>query len=147
MNELIVKVAEAESEDGLPYEAVHLLIDGSSLIALARQAEEPYAIREGHPNLAGAYGWLAASPESSSELAAGSKDEECKIPLLECRCGVPGCWPLLAKVTVSESAVIWSDFEQPHRGQESAAGHWMYEELGPFEFDRTAYDVQVRQIA
>jgi hypothetical protein len=146
MNELSVNVAATTDEDGSSYDAIQLLIDGNSLITLAHQAEQPYALREGHPNIAGAYGWLTASSANQTALASGSKDDEDKIPLLECSCGVPGCWPLLAKVTVSESHVTWSDFEQPHRGPLSAACHWAYGALGPFVFDRKAYDLQVNQI-
>lgn len=146
MNRLEVNVVTAEDEGGVAFHGVRLVVDGTDLADLARQAEEPNAIREGHPNLAGAYGLRVASRQCRQDLSSGSRDGNDKIPLLECKCGVPGCWPLIATVTIGESDVIWSDFEQPHRGEDSAAGHWEYK-MGPFVFDRGEYDRQVGGIA
>ena len=47
-----------------------------------------------------------------------------KSLLLECTCGITDCWFLLATITVTENAVMWSDFCQFHRD-------WRYD-LGPF---------------
>lgn len=57
-----------------------------------------------------------------------------KTPLLGCTCGEWGCWPLLARITASECGVTWSEFEQPFRPERD------YAELGPFVFDRRAYE-------
>ena len=57
-----------------------------------------------------------------------------KTPLLICSCGVPTCWPLLARVEADETWVTWSEFEQPHRPQ------WDYTGFGPFRFDREDYE-------
>ena len=49
-------------------------------------------------------------------------------------------WPLLCLIDATETRVIWSEFEQPHRRGKGARPPWTYEKLGPFEFDRQQYD-------
>ena len=66
-----------------------------------------------------------------------------KVTLLECACGEPGCWPLLAAVTVTPATVTWSAFEQPHRRRQGPAGSWRYDRLGPFIFSRPAYEAEL----
>lgn len=51
------------------------------------------------------------------------------VILLECMCGVEGCWPLLGRVRLSDATVIWDDFCQPHRPARDYTG------FGPFTFD------------
>lgn len=53
--------------------------------------------------------------------------------LLGCDCGEVGCWPLTARIAVTEDQVIWSHFSQEHRE------HWDYKGFGPFVFDRQQY--------
>lgn len=67
--------------------------------------------------------------------AAGSR-----VPLLGCSCGDGGCWPLLAGIFASEDAVVWKDFEQPHRPSRDYTG------FGPFRFDRVQYDSAVQEL-
>jgi hypothetical protein len=146
MNQISLRVVSGELEDGQSYSAIQVLIDGTSLIDLAHRVEEPFAKREGHPKLAGAYAWLPRkSAAAALGLRAQSPDE--KVAVLECACGVPGCWPLLAKISGDENTVVWSEFEQPHRNEEAVAGHWKYEALGPFSFDRELYEEGLRTIA
>jgi hypothetical protein len=38
-----------------------------------------------------------------------------KTPVLGCECGEWGCWPLMARITVTADLVVWDSFEQPHR--------------------------------
>ncbi|MDX3383635.1 hypothetical protein PV682_19510 [Streptomyces niveiscabiei] len=54
--------------------------------------------------------------------------------LLGCPCGIWACWPLTARIAVTDTTVTWSDFRQPNRE------HWGELPLGPFQFDRAAYD-------
>ena len=54
-----------------------------------------------------------------------------KITLLGCDCGIVECWFLLARITLLDEFVVWSEFEQFHRD-------WCYD-LGPFVFEREAY--------
>lgn len=55
-------------------------------------------------------------------------------PLLGCECGEWGCWPLMARITVTADLVIWDSFEQPHRKTRD------YTAFGPFRFERHQYD-------
>ena len=59
-----------------------------------------------------------------------------KITLLGCDCGIVECWFLLARITLLDELVVWSEFEQFHR-------NWRYD-LGPFVFEREAYLAAIR---
>lgn len=54
--------------------------------------------------------------------------------LLACDCGEVGCWPLAARITVDDTTVTWSTFQQPHRPE------WDYSAFGPFKFGRRQYE-------
>ena len=49
---------------------------------------------------------------------------------LGCECGEPGCWPLMAHITVRDQEVLGGSFEQPHRRDK-----WTYD-----DFDRSQYE-------
>ena len=128
--------------------SVSIYVDGRNFIDLVREVEQPFATREGHPDLAGAYAGLPAEhvfAPSRHLLGQASIPYAWtdKVILLECECGEPGCWPLTAKVTVADETVTWSDFEQPHRGPTSRAGRWRYGGLGPFVFSRAQYEAEL----
>lgn len=57
-----------------------------------------------------------------------------KTPVLGCECGEWGCWPLMARITVTADLVTWDSFEQPHRKARD------YTAFGPFQFSRRQYD-------
>lgn len=63
-----------------------------------------------------------------------------KTPVLGCECGEWGCWPLMARITVTADLVIWSSFEQPHSPARD------YTAFGPFPFDRHQYDDALRAL-
>lgn len=146
MNQLTIHQTTVTLEDGSRHAALELLIDGESLIEAVRRYERPMAEAEGHPDLAAAYAWPAPSAQRQDLLLQGSGAED-KVALLECACGQPGCWPLLATVTVGSAQVIWSGFEQPHRRADSAGGHWDYGGFGPFVFERAVYDAALQAAA
>ena len=146
MNELTARRIVSELEDGSTYQAVELLIDGESLIERVGRHEAPLAQKEGHPGLAGAYAWPALDDELSAALRSGAEDDAGKVAVLECTCGLPGCWPLLVKITAAPSEVIWSEFEQPHRNENSGGAHWRYEGFGPFVFAKNEYQSALRAI-
>jgi hypothetical protein len=64
-----------------------------------------------------------------------------KTPLLGCDCGEWGCWPLMARITVTTDLVTWDSFEQPFRPMRD------YTEFGPFEFDREQYDAALGDLS
>jgi hypothetical protein len=63
-----------------------------------------------------------------------------KTPVLGCECGEWGCWPLMARITVTGDLVVWDSFEQPHRMTRN------YTAFGPFQFDRRQYDDALRAL-
>jgi hypothetical protein len=55
-------------------------------------------------------------------------------PVLGCECGEWGCWPLMARISLTDDVVTWDQFAQPHRPVRD------YTAFGPFHFPRTQYD-------
>jgi hypothetical protein len=136
---------ELRTVRGAQSEEIRFLLDGIDLFERVRSVELGFAEREGHASIAGAYAGLPAQLALPPSRHLFGEDailgfEDGIVPLGICDCGEPGCWPLLAKVTVEDSRVTWSDFHQPHRDEDAAAGHWTYESFGPFVFDREQYE-------
>ena len=127
------------------HSGVRVLVDGEDLASLARHTELPFAIAEGHPDIAGGYGGLAPQdvlPPSRHLL--GEPDPLFRhgerVEVLCCQsCGEPGCWPLACRITVTPATITWSDFTQPHRGPDSRYS-WRHDSLGPFVFARGQYE-------
>jgi hypothetical protein len=127
-------------------EFVDIFIDGVNLVEILKEHESPFAGR-----IAGDY--MGLPPEivflPSRHFLGEPVYEldfyEGKSAILGCKCGVIECWPFVAKITVNEEMVTWSDFEQPHRGPESAGGYWNYNQLGPFVFDRKQYEEALKK--
>ena len=132
---------------------VQLIVDGRDLVERLREYEKPFAIRENAPQIAGAYSgidveWITPNHflgQCDPMHACGENDE--RVALLECECGNAGCWPFAARITVTDTTVRWSDFEQPHRKTDASAGWWDYSDFGPFEFARDAYETELMKIS
>ena len=93
----------------------------------------------------GGYGGIVPQHFRFGDLSRcylGLEDKQWPAPgqawLLGCECGEVGCWPLSARIAVTDATVVWSGFSRPHRP------HRDYTSLGPFEFDRAQYDAAVR---
>lgn len=144
------------------FQSVEILINGIGLIEIVREVELPHALREYDERLAegesaeglGPRGALAGNYLylNADEVFLPSRNLlgepyphgfridpadplNRKSLLLQCTCGITDCWFLLATITVAEDRVVWSDFRQFHRD-------WQYD-LGPFVFERTAYERQL----
>jgi hypothetical protein len=133
-------------------DGVEIRINGVPLPDLVRPVELPFAEAEGNPKIAGAYSGLPASiylPPSRhfrGESRSGRSDG--KVELLGCGdCGEVGCWPLLARIVVGPDQVVWSDFEQPYRGDPEKVAVWRYDRFGPFEFGRADYEAALLRVA
>lgn len=139
---------------------VQILIDGRDFIDIVHDWELNVARAAGEPTLAGAYSgipkrfarelpsaWLGMQEPNNLLSCWGDG-----FALLACTCGELGCWPLLARVEVTDHEVRWLDFEQPRRTARrdeevtspgrpprDRARVWSYEGFGPFVFDRAAY--------
>jgi hypothetical protein len=153
--ELILDPAK-RAADGR-YSEIGIRINGVELKELVRNAELPFALAEYDARradgeteadlgkrgaLAGDYLYLSSTQTLSPSrnflgepYQHGSSAPATKSLLLRCPCGITDCWFLLARITVGDVTVTWSDFEQFHRRD------WRYE-IGPFVFERSAYIAQ-----
>jgi len=102
-------------------------INGRSIIDIIKEVEVNY-----EPNIAGAYDGIRPNL-LLRELKDGSIHDTTKARVLECDCGVDGCWSLLVKVSQDDQTVSWSEFNQIHRE------HWDYASLGAFVFSKDEY--------
>lgn len=129
---------------------VRFVVNGVDLLDQVRAIEEPFALAEGHPNIAGTYAPLPhadfARRRDAFMGAPSIWPSDGSTVLYVCSgCGEEGCWPLLAKITPTDTTVTWRDFSQPYRAEQSAAGHWDHSLLGPFVFDRLSYEAELDQ--
>jgi len=150
-DKLEIQIAPLDEQifhNGFCDEEVRFFINGESFVESLQKQESYFAQKEGHPNIAGGYVWPRNRPETRlAFMGAGETYNRGKADLLQCECGTPGCWDLLFKIDIEPEQVIWSSFEQPHRGSDSRAGHWDYSEFGPFVFERMQYEAEVAKIA
>jgi hypothetical protein len=141
----ILAVSVSSFEEQVPdgtqlWPHVRLFVNGEDLLDLVREAEEPYAQVDRQRHVAGAYlglqpGWVL--PPSRHFLGEPEADEaipEGKTILLGCNCGVPECSPLVARVTLTEDTVTWSELGNPNFPS------WVLDQLGPFTFNKTQYE-------
>ncbi|TDC85080.1 hypothetical protein E1193_04025 [Micromonospora sp. KC606] len=142
MERIEFRTVAQEFGDGGVFPALVPHLSGVPLPDLVREAELPFARREGKPDLAGSYagllgdevGWPSRHYLGDPVL---SWFDDGDTVLLGCGCGEWGCWPFTAIVTVAEDTVTWSGFRNGHR-------EWDYRELRSFTFDRIQYEEAVR---
>ena len=134
-------------DPGMPNPEIRVVVNGRDLADIVGEIERPLVERDGSaPSIAGSYsGYTTAQLDdtisrhflgsASSHLYCGP---EGKTALLDCECGSPGCWTLMARVTATEDTVTWSQFEQVHRG-------WSYDDFS-LMFDRAQYDAALADV-
>jgi len=136
---------------------IDIVVDGIRLLDMVRDAELPFARREQQeraaefapdpaPLLAGAYmglpgryGWPNRHLLGQPEELPWSLRHAAETMLLTCTCGTDECWPLMARVQVSDTVVVWSAFRNVHRDG------WDLSTLGPFTFSRADYEQALRR--
>jgi hypothetical protein len=125
----------------LKCDIISIFVDNVNLIQLLKQYEVQFDRK-----IAGGYEGLAANSIYNLEKHfLGQLDEndlynvEGKVILLDCNCGTPECWPMLVHITALEDHIVWSDFEQPHRREDSPGGYWDYSNFKALQFDRGQY--------
>jgi hypothetical protein len=138
-----VRPSPVDPESGSTVGDVVIVINGSPLLELVRGHERAEASRSGELGPVGSYlplsfrhaprRLLYAQPVSEYERNDG------RFILMGCVCGTIDCWPLVAGIRVSDSEVVWSDFQQPFRS-------WDYSTFGPFRFGRHAYDDAIEEL-
>ena len=139
-------------EQGDRWEIVNILVNSRNLTDIVREVELPYALAEGHPNIAGKYAGLpkkiALLPSKhllgESYLGYGLKN---RGAVLVCTCGEPICSPLDATITLTDGEVIWHNFDNSVRSRPSRSNPYNYNDLGPFHFDRQQYEDALRKMS
>ena len=111
------------------------VVDGELLTSLVDEFE----IAAGMQPAGGAYGGLIPAffrfgPLDEHFHGRSTSAMGSKTALLGCSCGEWGCWPLMARIAVTQGLVTWDAFEQPHRPERD------YARLGPYRFPRRQYD-------
>ncbi len=131
---------------------VEIEIDGVPLARLAEGVEREQARSEGLPGMAGSYAGLHADdvlPPSRHFLGEPAPEHGFgdAVFVLGCDCGECACWPLACRIRVERDRITWSGFVQPFRSATSGPSTWRYDALGPFVFDRTAYEAALAAAA
>jgi hypothetical protein len=137
--------------EGATWEVAEVVVDGNNLVDLLRELERPLAEAEGGLVEAGGYDGLPASLAFfPSRYYLGEPPKYSvvpgyplgKIPVLGCNCGEVDCNPFLARISVTEKTVVWSEFENFWRGPHSPTSKriWTYERLGDLTFNRSQYE-------
>ena len=118
------------------YGVVDLRVNGELLQDIITKYEQAAAF-----DVVGGYGSMSEFGARDKLLgdarAGGGWLYEDDTVLLICgSCGEEGCWPLVAKIRVTDATVEWTRFNQYHREDRD------YSPLR-FEFDRKAYEAAV----
>lgn len=109
--------------DNYPVDVVEIFVNGQNLLELVKQCELPYATANHEAYLAGRYAGLPISDFIFNMNEVFNQEEE-RIYIYDCICGCIGCWPLEIKMIITDTAIIWTDFENEHRED------WYWNKLG-----------------
>ena len=133
---------KAKKSLGSYADSVDISINGKNLIEMLKAYELPYAIKEGHPDIAGQYMGIG-SRELFERL---SKPGQHKIIFICNGCGEEGCWPMIMDIHENAHTATWSHFRQPHRGSTSKASYWDYSGFPTFTFDKIKYEAAMASL-
>lgn len=144
MDVLTFKIENAKY-DNREVPTVSILINDRNIIDILKEYELPFATKEGHSDLAGHYMGLA--PESLYNELTDKHRESNHYFILECAsCGLPGCWPLVISISKEGDMVTWSNFHQPHRGNDSKTSFWDYSKFLAFHFSKGNYETELNKL-
>jgi len=68
-------------------------------------------------------------------------DENGKVCILVCRCGIDDCGSVRVSITETNSSVLWSNFVE-YEGERC----WERHNFGPFEFDKNEYYQEIEKL-
>jgi hypothetical protein len=110
-----------------PADGVEPVIDGVSVVDLFKRAD------------GGVTSYAGLSEIERAFARWGPTEEERKIALLGCGCGEDACSGASAQMVADAETVTWFAFRasSPPRGRPEGRD---YPEIGPFRFDRRAYE-------
>ena len=137
MDIIEVAIIQEEIISGIIDSYTNFYINGRNLIDIIQDIENQY--RQGNIGLS----HMGIQPKYFLDLY------ERFIPgstyLLQCGdCGELGCWPIMARIRYENDTVVWDEFENPHRGKDSLAGHWEYKLK--FVFEKKQYELEFIKI-
>jgi hypothetical protein len=117
------------------------IVNGVRLTTLIREfeSEHEYEPVGGYAGIVPAHFNFGALDEYFMASHSTLPDQRCY--LLGCECGEVGCWPLEARIVVSEQDIVWEGFKQPFRPERD------YLCFGPFRFDLEQYRRSVVELA
>ena len=120
---------------------VEIYLNGRELVEILKEIETPYALEEGHPSLAGAYGHNYAKElyaDLTETMTEGTYCHEKGVELLCCSgCGDKGCWSVLVMVKQDEDYVYREQFRNNHR-------KWNYDIA--FQFTKKDYEQAMQKL-
>lgn len=142
----IVKASEIREEwmDDFDYKGniTEIYINGQEIIPLLKTIEEPFAIEEGYPELAGGYGHRFTQElygELIEALCEGTYTNREGVELLCCNdCGISGCWSIVVFIRQDKNYVYWYKFMHNHR-------EWKYNLS--YQFEKNAYMQALEQLS
>jgi len=118
------------------------VVDGRSLTDLATEFETSREMEQSGGYAGVAHVHQRFGPLDAFYLGESEWTEKGFTELLSCAgCGEVGCWPLEAKIVVTDATVTWEGLRQPHRPERDYRG------LGPFIFSTSEYDAAVTSAA
>ncbi len=136
VSQINFRISPTEYGDNETHPQVEILINEINLLNIVNEFESKHKFKP-----AGSYLGPIFHPSVKEEFLGspdyfiGENEDKCSI--LECSCGVSGCWTLGAKIDVLENDVFWSCFENMHRN-EPDENFWDYENFS-FRFDKKQY--------
>jgi hypothetical protein len=124
--------------------AVQILIDGVDLIEMLKIIERPFALNEDQEDKAGSYAVMELE-YLYKHLGRDYLIENGKAEILQCTCGCEGCWDFMTEVKEVDDKVIWTNFENNHRGRENKI-FWDYSSVNDFVFDKHQYEQELAKL-
>jgi hypothetical protein len=117
------------------------IVNGVRLTTLIKEFESEHQFEPvgGYAGIVPTHFNFGALDQYSMALNSTLPDHRCY--LLGCECGEVGCWPLEARIVVSDQKTAWESFRQPFRPERD------YSCFGPFKFDLEQYRRSVAELA
>jgi hypothetical protein len=131
MNEISFVIAPTEYGVGRA-DGVEPVVDGISVLDLFKHID------------GGRTSYASLKDIEASLRGWTPTEEERPIRVLGCGCGDPDCSSVLARLAADADTVVWSTFWASSPPSHRPEGR-DYPEIGPFRFDRRAYETALAQ--
>lgn len=140
MDDLSIDIRAVTPEiSGAPEARAFLVFNGQSLIDLIARLAVPGDKTASYAGIPPHVAFLPSRHLLGAPAPGFFFDLIKKPVLLDCICGEPLCWPVVATIEIRDNEVVLSEFDNPHlskfNGLPSAYAH-----LGQFRFARDEYE-------